>query len=71
VFVPDPRNPNSLSGVFVTALFKDRDGALWVAPADPESFAQDRVISLFADRVQRLPLAVVLIAGGGYTPYIG
>ena len=30
VFVPDPRNPNSLSGVFVTALFKDRDGALWV-----------------------------------------
>ena len=30
VFVPDPRNPNSLSGVFVTALFKDRKGALWV-----------------------------------------
>jgi ligand-binding sensor domain-containing protein len=30
VFVPDPRNPNSLSGVFVSALFKDRDGALWV-----------------------------------------
>jgi PAS domain S-box-containing protein len=30
VFVPDPRNPNSLSSVFITALFKDRDGALWV-----------------------------------------
>jgi ligand-binding sensor domain-containing protein/signal transduction histidine kinase len=30
VFVHDPRNPNSLSGVFISALFKDRDGALWV-----------------------------------------
>jgi PAS domain S-box-containing protein len=31
LFVHDPRNPNSLSGVYVSALFKDRDGALWVA----------------------------------------
>jgi ligand-binding sensor domain-containing protein/signal transduction histidine kinase len=30
VFVPNPRNPNSLSGVFISALFKDRDGTLWV-----------------------------------------
>jgi ligand-binding sensor domain-containing protein/signal transduction histidine kinase len=30
LFVHDPRNPNSLSGVYVRALFKDRDGALWV-----------------------------------------
>ena len=30
VFVHDPRNPNSLSGVFISALFKDRDGTLWV-----------------------------------------
>jgi ligand-binding sensor domain-containing protein len=30
LFVHDPRNPNSLSGVEVNALFKDRDGALWV-----------------------------------------
>jgi hypothetical protein len=30
VFVHDPRNANSLSGVVVTALFKARSGALWV-----------------------------------------
>ena len=30
VFVHDPRNPNSLSGVFINALFKDRHGTLWV-----------------------------------------
>ena len=30
LFVHDPRNPNSLSGVYISALFKDRDGALWV-----------------------------------------
>src|SRR5213594_540149 len=30
VFVHDPTNPNSLSGVFISALFKDRAGALWV-----------------------------------------
>lgn len=30
VFVHDPKNPNSLDGVVVNALFKDRDGALWV-----------------------------------------
>ena len=30
VFVHDPGNPNSLSGVYVEALLKDRDGAIWV-----------------------------------------
>jgi PAS domain S-box-containing protein len=30
VFVNDPRNPTSLGGVVVHALFKDRNGALWV-----------------------------------------
>src|SRR5271156_5831375 len=30
VFVHDPGNPNSFSGVFVSALFKDHAGALWV-----------------------------------------
>jgi signal transduction histidine kinase/ligand-binding sensor domain-containing protein len=29
-FVHDPGNSNSLSGVFVSTLFKDRNGALWV-----------------------------------------
>jgi PAS domain S-box-containing protein len=31
VFVRDPENPKSLDGVAVQALFKDRDGVLWVA----------------------------------------
>jgi ligand-binding sensor domain-containing protein len=30
VFVREPGNPNSLDGVSIRALFKDRDGALWV-----------------------------------------
>ena len=30
LFVHDPRKPNSLSGVYIRTLFKDRDGALWV-----------------------------------------
>ena len=30
LFVHDPRNPKSLSGVYINVLFKDRDGALWV-----------------------------------------
>jgi len=30
VFVHDPRDPKSLSGVFINALFKDRHGTLWV-----------------------------------------
>lgn len=30
VLVHDPTNPNSLSGVFIKALFKDRDGKLWI-----------------------------------------
>jgi Two component regulator propeller len=30
VFVHDPGNPNSLSGVAVNALFKDRAGAIWI-----------------------------------------
>jgi ligand-binding sensor domain-containing protein/signal transduction histidine kinase len=29
-FAYDPGNPNSLSGVSIHALFKDRDGALWI-----------------------------------------
>ena len=31
IFVRDPGNPNSLDGIVVRALFKDRAGALWVA----------------------------------------
>ncbi len=31
VFAHDPRNPNSLSGVFIEALFKDRNGAMWIS----------------------------------------
>ncbi len=30
LFVHDPRNANSLSGVYIRTLFKDREGALWV-----------------------------------------
>src|SRR5947209_7865632 len=30
-FRPDPKNRNSLSGVFITALLKDRSGKVWVA----------------------------------------
>jgi ligand-binding sensor domain-containing protein/signal transduction histidine kinase len=30
VFVRDPQLPESLAGVFISALFKDRDGKLWV-----------------------------------------
>lgn len=30
VYLHDPGNPNSLSGVFISALFKARDGMLWV-----------------------------------------
>ena len=30
LFAHDPRNPNSFSGVYITALFKDRDGRLWI-----------------------------------------
>jgi ligand-binding sensor domain-containing protein/signal transduction histidine kinase len=30
LFVHDPGNPNSLSGVYISSLFKDREGALWV-----------------------------------------
>ena len=30
VFVHDPGDPNSLSGVAVNALFKDHDGAIWI-----------------------------------------
>jgi ligand-binding sensor domain-containing protein len=29
-FAHDPRNPKSLSGEYITALFRDRDGTLWV-----------------------------------------
>ena len=30
VFAHDPGDPNSLSGVYIRTLFKDRDGTLWV-----------------------------------------
>jgi len=30
VYKPEANNPNSLGGVFVTALFKDRSGVLWI-----------------------------------------
>lgn len=29
VFEPDPNNSSSISGVFISTLFKDRNGALW------------------------------------------
>jgi ligand-binding sensor domain-containing protein/signal transduction histidine kinase len=31
-FRPDPRDPKSMSGVFINALFADRAGKIWVAP---------------------------------------
>jgi ligand-binding sensor domain-containing protein/two-component sensor histidine kinase len=30
VFIHDPGDPNSLNGVYIRSLFKDRDGTLWV-----------------------------------------
>jgi ligand-binding sensor domain-containing protein/signal transduction histidine kinase len=30
VFTPDPGNPKSISGPVITALFKDRNGSLWI-----------------------------------------
>src|SRR5579864_6283180 len=30
VFTHDPENPKSISGSFITALFKDHNGSLWV-----------------------------------------
>jgi ligand-binding sensor domain-containing protein/signal transduction histidine kinase len=30
VFKHEPGNPNSLSGVFISSLFKDRSGSLWI-----------------------------------------
>jgi Two component regulator propeller len=30
LFAHGPRNPKSFSGVYITALFKDRDGRLWI-----------------------------------------
>ena len=33
VFVHDPKNPESLSGAFISSLFKDRHGDLWVGCA--------------------------------------
>ena len=29
-YKPDPKNPNSLGGLFVSALFEDRSGILWI-----------------------------------------
>jgi ligand-binding sensor domain-containing protein/signal transduction histidine kinase len=31
---PDPKNPKSISGVFINSLFKDRSGMLWVGSDD-------------------------------------
>jgi ligand-binding sensor domain-containing protein len=30
IFAHDPNDPNSLSGVYIRSVFKDRDGTLWV-----------------------------------------
>ena len=30
VYKPEANNPNSIGGVFITALFQDRSGALWI-----------------------------------------
>jgi hypothetical protein len=43
---PDPKNPNSLSGVNVETLFKERSGALWVS-ADEFLDRYDPVTELF------------------------
>jgi len=34
LFVQEPGNPKSASGTFVMALFKDRDGLIWIAWSD-------------------------------------
>jgi len=46
VFVHDPGNPNSLDGVVVNALFKDRDGVLW-AGCDQSLNRFDRTTETF------------------------
>ena len=46
VFVHEPENPNSLDGVVVNALFKDRDGALW-AGCDQSLNKFDRTTETF------------------------
>ena len=69
VFVHDPRRLNSLGGVFVTSLFKDRSGAIWVGCAqsldkfDPitETFTHYRVDP---DNPEGLPGTVVNISQG-------
>ena len=60
VFLHDPADPTSLSGVFITALFKDRSGIIWVGchqfldKYDPatETFTHYRIQALHATTEQ-------------------
>ncbi len=54
VFVYDAGNPNSLDGMVVRALFKDRDGVLWVA-CDQSLDKFDQTTETF----KRYPIPVV------------
>src|SRR5712692_262156 len=67
IFLHEPANPHSLSGVFINSLFKDRSGAVWIGcdqlldRFDPttETFVHYR---LEAENRNSLPFAVMHIS---------
>jgi len=67
IFLHEPANPHSLSGVFINSLFKDRSGTLWIGcdqfldRFDPttETFVHYR---LEAENTNSLPFAVMHIS---------